>query len=150
MAKTFKGFKFPGISDQDNWHGKPLGDKAQEVILAIQQQIKTLSTPVSVTAPVEDAPLVDIGNIHLSSPPAYKMGELVATRLAYGTALQKLAENNSRVIALDGDTKNSTYSEKIKKVSRLNRLSSMFQQKRIIQALLHSSRFHLSDTMLPV
>ena len=37
--------------------------------------------------------------------------------LAYGTALFKLAQNNSRVIGLDGDTKNSTYSEKIKNVS---------------------------------
>jgi transketolase len=41
---------------------------------------------------------------------------MVATRFAYGTALAKLAEHNSRVIALDGDTKNSTYSDRIKKV----------------------------------
>lgn len=34
----------------------------------------------------------------------------MATRQAYGTALSKLAQNNSRVIALDGDTKNSTFS----------------------------------------
>lgn len=44
-------------------------------------------------------------------------GEKVATRVAYGTALMKLCQNNPRVIGLDGDTKNSTYSEKIKKVS---------------------------------
>lgn len=37
-------------------------------------------------------------------------GDKVATRQAYGTALSKLAENNKRVIALDGDTKNSTFS----------------------------------------
>lgn len=44
------------------------------------------------------------------------MGELVATRLAYGNALQKLAAANDRVIALDGDTKNSTFSDKVLKV----------------------------------
>ena len=38
----------------------------------------------------------------------------VATRLAYGTALAKLGTNNPRVIALDGDTKNSTYADKFK------------------------------------
>ena len=38
----------------------------------------------------------------------------VATRLAYGTALVKIGKNNSRVIALDGDTKNSTFSQKFK------------------------------------
>lgn len=66
--------------------------------------------------PTNDAPNVDIDDVRLSTPPAYKMGEMVATRLAYGTALAKMAEHNPRVIALDGDTKNSTYSEKIKKV----------------------------------
>ena len=38
----------------------------------------------------------------------------VATRAAFGTSLMKLAKNNDRVIAFDGDTKNSTFSEKIK------------------------------------
>lgn len=63
----------------------------------------------------DDAPKVDIKNVTLATPPAYKLGEQVATRLAYGTALAKLAVNNPRVIALDGDTKNSTFSEKLKK-----------------------------------
>ena len=117
LAKTFKGFKFPNISDQENWHGKPLGDVAEQVIQAIKNQMPAESAVVKITAPVDDAPVVDITNIRLSSAPAYKKGDMIATRLAYGTALFKLAENNSRVIALDGDTKNSTYSEKIKKVS---------------------------------
>jgi len=38
----------------------------------------------------------------------------VATRVAYGTALAKLGKNNPRVIGLDGDTKNSTFSIKLK------------------------------------
>lgn len=72
---------------------------------------------VVIQPPVDDASEVNVKDVRLSSPPSYKLGEMVATRLAYGTALQKLAENNPRVIGLDGDTKNSTYSEKIKKVS---------------------------------
>lgn len=68
----------------------------------------------------EDAPVVDIEGVKLSSPPSYKIGENVATRFAYGTALAKIAANNSRVIALDGDTKNSTYSDRLKKVSFLH------------------------------
>lgn len=62
-----------------------------------------------------DVAPVDISNIKLSSPPSYKQGEIVATRSAYGTALVKIAQTNSRVIALDGDMKNSTFSEKLKK-----------------------------------
>ena len=34
----------------------------------------------------------------------------VATRKAFGTALLKLAKNNNRVINVDGDVKNSTFS----------------------------------------
>lgn len=32
IAKTFKGKYFPNIEDLDNWHGTPLGDKADLVI----------------------------------------------------------------------------------------------------------------------
>jgi transketolase len=32
IAKTYKGRNFPTIEDQENWHGKPLGDKSEEVI----------------------------------------------------------------------------------------------------------------------
>lgn len=39
---------------------------------------------------VDDAPAVDITNIKLASPPSYKLGEQVATRLAYGNALVKV------------------------------------------------------------
>jgi len=45
------------------------------------------------------------------------LGEEVATRLAYGNAIEKLARANKRVIPLDGDTKNSTFSDKVTKVS---------------------------------
>ncbi|XP_046636672.1 transketolase-like [Daphnia pulicaria] len=119
LAKTFKGYKFPTISDELDWHGKPLGAKADEVIRAIEQQMQpgTATGAPKILEPLNDAPVVDIDDLRLSTPPAYKMGEMVATRFAYGTALAKLAEHNSRVIALDGDTKNSTYSDRIKKVS---------------------------------
>ncbi|XP_057367761.1 transketolase-like [Daphnia carinata] len=119
LAKTYKGYKFPAISDELDWHGKPLGAKADEVIQAIEQQMQpgTSTGAPHIPEPVNDAPEVNIDDVRLSAPPAYKMGEMVATRLAYGTALAKLAEHNPRVIALDGDTKNSTYSDKIKKVS---------------------------------
>jgi len=39
-------------------------------------------------------------------------GDLVATREAYGTALARIGETDQRIVALDGDTKNSTYADK--------------------------------------
>ncbi|CAL4063717.1 unnamed protein product, partial [Meganyctiphanes norvegica] len=111
IAKTFKGRGFPTIEDGENWHGKPLGAKAEEVMSAIQAQIKN-SGPNSIVPqkPLNsDAPEVDISNITMENP-SYNMGDKIATRQAYGTALAKLARKNPRVIALDGDTKNSTFS----------------------------------------
>lgn len=39
----------------------------------------------------------------------------MSTRRAYGLALAKLGQASQRVVALDGDTKNSTFSETFKK-----------------------------------
>lgn len=117
VAKTYKGKHFPNIEDLENWHGKPLGENANDVIQHLQSLIRNAG-PVQIAPPSpqkESAKKVNISNVQLATPPAYKLGESVATRLAYGTALAKIAMNNDRVIALDGDTKNSTYSDKLKK-----------------------------------
>lgn len=63
----------------------------------------------------DDVAPVNISNIKLASPPSYKLGDAIATRVAYGSALVKIAQSNPRVIALDGDMKNSTYAENLKK-----------------------------------
>ncbi|XP_967219.2 transketolase-like protein 2 isoform X1 [Tribolium castaneum] len=117
IAKTFKGKNFPKIEDLENWHGKPLGDQADRVLQHLKSLVKnTGPLQLHPQKPLtDDAPIVDISNIKLSSPPSYKIGDSIATRVAYGTALVKLGQSNPRVIALDGDMKNSTYSEALKK-----------------------------------
>jgi transketolase len=86
--------------------------------------------------PEAKAPSANIRDVKLSSPPNYKVGDTLATRYAiscnkhmsavllhyhgyyrqaYGTALVKIAENNDRVVALDGDMKNSTFSQNLRK-----------------------------------
>ncbi|XP_021954929.1 transketolase [Folsomia candida] len=117
IAKTFKGKNFPNIEDQDNWHGKPLGDDSPAVLEYLKGLIKNNGAIQLIPSkPVVEVPPTNFAaGVKLSQPPNYKMGELVATRLAYGNALQKLAAANDRVIALDGDTKNSTFSDKVLK-----------------------------------
>lgn len=117
IAKTIKGKFFPNIEDLVEWHGKPLGSNAEAVI----QHLKTLirnSGANNIQRPSPEAPLPPASadaTIQLSTPPSYKKDEKVATRLAYGVALAKVAANNKKVISLDGDTKNSTFSDKLKK-----------------------------------
>ncbi|KAK7605379.1 hypothetical protein V9T40_007237 [Parthenolecanium corni] len=117
VAKTFKGKFFPEIEDLVDWHGKPLGDKAESVIRYLQGLIRN-PNPTTLKRASPEAPFppaLPAASVKLSTPPAYKKGEKVATRLAYGTALAKVAASNERIIGLDGDTKNSTFSDKIKK-----------------------------------
>merc|ERR1711994_112645 len=72
--------------------------------------------PSSIAPPVLDCPPSDIKGVALSEPPAYQIGQSLATRQAYGAALAKIAKSNSRVVALDGDMKNSTFSQELLKV----------------------------------
>ncbi|XP_077185824.1 transketolase-like protein 1 isoform X1 [Paroedura picta] len=114
VAKTFKGRGIAGVEDQENWHGKPMPkDKEDSVVNAIKSQIQT-NKVLSIQPPAEDVPKISIANIKMPSPPTYKIGEKVATRKAYGLALAKLGKANDRVVALDGDTKNSTFAELFK------------------------------------
>jgi transketolase len=113
LAKTLKGKGMINIEDQDNWHGKPIGSKADEVIAAIEAKIVNKGPHgLCPEAPSSSVPDASISNIKIEEPLPYKLGQSVATRLAYGDALVRLGKNNSRIIALDGDTKNSTFSIK--------------------------------------
>ena len=102
-----------------DWHGKPLGKNADKVVAHLQELIKDKSGKLAhellpIKPPQANVSANDITNIKLSKPPNYKLGQEVATRLAYGTALVKIGESNKHVVALDGDVKNSTYSIKFK------------------------------------
>ncbi|CAH8294780.1 unnamed protein product [Schistosoma turkestanicum] len=117
ICKTFKGQDFPGIADQENWHGKPLGSKAKEVLDYLKSQLSDSSVqsfPLPLKPRNDCSELKLMGTIKLPSAPQYKIGDMVATRLAYGTALSRIAQTCDRVIGLDGDTKNSTFSIKLR------------------------------------
>ena len=95
-----------------NWHGKALGAKSDEAIAAIEALManKNISgEKLNTQVVVDDVKPVDPSAIVLSDKPSYDAGVKVATRVAYGTALAKLGRSSDRVIALDGDTKNSTF-----------------------------------------
>lgn len=118
VCKTFKGKHFVGIEDKDDWHGKALGEAGKKVLADLTSRLTKKNTAdytVKHSEKVGPVPTCNLSNICLSEAPAYKLGEEVATRLAYGTALAKVGRNNCRVVALDGDTKNSTYADKFRK-----------------------------------
>ncbi|MEW5979114.1 MAG: transketolase [Acidobacteriota bacterium] len=113
LASTKKGKGVSFIEDQDNWHGKPL-KKGDELERALRElPLNGTQAAVSISLPNPVSAQADLSST--TAPPDYKPGDNVATREAYGAALVKLGASNPRVVALDGDTKNSTFAEKFMK-----------------------------------
>ena len=113
LARTIKGKGISFIEGKNGWHGKPLkkGEEADKAIAELKSQLvpeeEPLGTPPApgrVTRPApKDAPPVT---------PPYKLGDTVATREAYGAALARLGAADDRIVGLDADVKNSTFSDK--------------------------------------
>jgi len=122
LARTIKGKGVSFVEGKEGWHGKVFkkGEEMDRAIAELEQQFvpvpesgpaanlaaqipKPASVPRAVVTPKPIA------------PPAYKRGDEVATREAYGAAIAKLGEADSRVVALDADVKNSTFSDKFEK-----------------------------------
>ena len=114
LAKTVKGAGVSLMADQDGWHGKALSkDEAAQAIAELQP--KALSGMGHPIPPPNQLPEPNLAAPASYAPLTYKKGDKVATREAYGNALARMAEADPRLVALDGDTKNSTYSEKFMK-----------------------------------
>jgi transketolase len=111
IAKTYKGAGISFVQDKDGWHGKPLNkEEAEKAIAELQPSAKSgigveIPAPSQLPAPANAVPTG-------FSPVNYKLGDPVATREAYGTALARIGEADQRIVAVDGDTKNSTFAEK--------------------------------------
>jgi len=111
IAKTYKGAGVSFLQDQDGWHGKPLNkEEADKAIAELQPSSKS---GIGVPIPAPNQLPAPANTVPASYPPLnYKLGDKVATREAYGIALARIGEVDQRIVALDGDTKNSTYADK--------------------------------------
>src|SRR5262245_28020620 len=111
IARTLKGKGVSFLEDKDGWHGKPVkkGEELQKALAELGDTNVTLKVEprhyegATVRMPVEP-----------TLSPNYTLGQEVATREAYGSALAALVKKCPQVVAIDGDTKNSTFSERAK------------------------------------
>jgi len=114
LAKTYKGAGVSFLQDKDGWHGKALSkEEAAKAIAELQPSAKSaagvdIPAPTQLPAPANAVPAS-------YAPLAYKPGDSVATREAYGIALARMGDADLRIVAMDGDTKNSTYADKFAK-----------------------------------
>ncbi len=120
LARTIKGKGVSFVEGLNGWHGKAFrkGDEFDRALSELEKQFVPSPPGVNLTAliPKPAARPRGVDAPKPMAPPAYKLGEEVATREAYGAALAKLGEADARVVALDADVKNSTFSDKFERV----------------------------------
>ncbi len=109
LARTIKGKGVSFIEDKNGWHGKPLKPEELEKALAELGPMPDIEARKYVRSR-QKVKRPEWKNNFEFELPSYK--EKTATRLAYGLALQKLGRVNDRVVVIDGDVKNSTYTDK--------------------------------------
>lgn len=121
VAKTVKGWGFTSVA-KDGLHGKPVTGTDKDI--AFEQLQKMLDDLPSITENLHPTRPSVIPSVKATSPvldfrqaleefgqaDALDSGKL-ATRRAYGHALRALGRANPNIVVLDGDTKNSTFSE---------------------------------------
>jgi len=119
LARTEKGKGVSFTEGKDNWHGKAFKkDELEKAVAELEQQIVpgVVTNPPAMVGKVESTPRPTASPKPIA-PPNYKIGDPVATREAFGDALAKLAAADSRIVALDADVKNSTFSDRFEKVA---------------------------------
>ena len=105
IARTLKGKDLVTVEGELGWHGRPHPDP--EAALAALGEPTVTRFPAQPPAHVvrRERARRDV------VAPVYAVGDLVATRLAYGHALVSLGDARDDVVVLDAETNNSTYTE---------------------------------------
>lgn len=111
LAKTIKGKGISFLEDRLGWHGKTLSEKEfkkakkelGDINFDIRGQVKipenNKPTPLPLSLKVKE-------KISQS-----KLGQMISTRKAFGLALARLGTENPKLVTLDAEMKNSTYTE---------------------------------------
>jgi transketolase len=106
IAKTEKGHGVAAVANKNGKHGKPIEDEAA----AIEELGGLRNIAVAVPKPTFDGTPHEFPAGALSLP-SYEPGTKEATRKAFGDALVALGKANPKVVTLDGEVGNSTYTE---------------------------------------
>ncbi|MBX4196791.1 transketolase [Candidatus Pacearchaeota archaeon] len=108
LAKTVKGKGVALMEGKNGWHGKALTpEQLQKALLKFPEQDLP---PVRIEVPEPSEEREKASDLVLSS---YK--EDISTREVYGRTLAEFSKSYDRIIAIDAEVSNSTFSEEVKK-----------------------------------
>jgi transketolase len=125
IAKTYKGFGVDKLEDKNGFHGKPVPeDELDSVLKNLQKRFSrdydNLQKKISTPEPecklkdLSKEKLAEIVKIDIKTDKhkeLFEMGKKLPTRKAFGYALAALGHRSKRIIVLDGDVKNSTFTQ---------------------------------------
>jgi transketolase len=119
LAKTIKGKGVAAVEGKDGWHGRAFkkGEEADKAVAELRTQLIGVTSNPTIPPPSSKPREAVKPDFAKMPAPAYKPGDQVATREAWGTALAALGAIDRRVVALDSDVKNSTFSDRFEKSS---------------------------------
>ncbi|TSC95552.1 MAG: transketolase, partial [Parcubacteria group bacterium Athens1014_26] len=116
LARTIKGKGVSFLENKMDWHGKPVPKEMLESALKelgdVEHEVRGKIERSNNKLQITNNKSITNNKFLISN---YKLGDLIATRLAYGDALLALGDTNEKIVALDADMSNSTYSEKFAK-----------------------------------
>jgi transketolase len=106
IAKTEKGHGVKAVANQPGRHGKPLDDP--DAAIAELGGVRNIHVEVAKPAFGGRPHEFPTSTLRL---PSYEPGTKEATRKAFGDALVALGRADGRIVAVDGEVGNSTYTE---------------------------------------
>jgi transketolase len=118
LAKTIKGYGLEQVENKNGFHGKAF---AQTEVNTLEQELahrfpratefddKTYTWQPQLPAQTSKETDSCIGVS--ARTPRYTLGQMVATRRAYGKALEEVGGVCSQVVSLDAEVKNSTFAQ---------------------------------------
>jgi len=118
LAKTVKGYVLEQVENKNGFHGKAF---PQTEVNALEQELAdrfpraaeyddasyTWQPQIPVQTSKEKDSCIGVS----ARIPTYTLGQMIATRRAYGQALEAVGGVCSQVVSLDAEVKNSTYAQ---------------------------------------
>lgn len=115
IAHTLKGYGVRDVQDKEGFHGKVFTPQQLPHILEeLKQAFPTAATytgkkfpPTASTQKIKK----QLSEKITFAEPTFKKGDLIATRKAFGKALEYAGSLNTTIISFDAEVNNSTYAE---------------------------------------
>ena len=139
IAKTIKGKGVSFLENKNGWHGKALNKEQEQQALQELDHVRSQTYPVQKPENLQPAPEPAKKPLEL---PKYDGKEEVATRKAYGDALQALGAANPDVIGLDGEVNNSTFAEEFAKAYPDRYFEQFIAEQQLVSAAVGMSVRH--------